>query len=99
MLLVEGKVLKSGLKVRIEKTKVATPILLQTFLKNCKRSLFLLNFLKNQESKDCPKKVGIFQFKVDWFKIKAATNREPRNYMYLSAPGLLGRAKYCLQND
>ena len=40
-----------------------------------------------QESKVCPKKVGLFQFKVGWFKIKARTNLGPQNYMYLSAPG------------
>ena len=32
-------------------------------------------------------KVGLFQFKVGWFKIKAGTNLEPQNYMYLSAFG------------
>ena len=37
----------------------------------------------------CPKKVGLFQFKVGWFKIKARTNLAPQNYMYLSAPGCL----------
>ena len=41
---------------------------------------------KNQESKVCPKKVGLFQFKVGWFKIKARTNLGPQNYMYLPAP-------------
>ena len=30
--------------------------------------------------------MGLFQFKVGWFKIKARTNLEPQNYMYLSAP-------------
>ena len=32
-------------------------------------------------------KMGLFQFKVGWFKIKARTNLGPQNYMYLSAPG------------
>ena len=48
---------------------------------------FLDKFLlKSQESKICPKKVGLFQFKVGWFKIKAGRNLGPQNYMYLSAP-------------
>ena len=39
---------------------------------------FLDKFLsKTQESKVCPKKVGLFQFKVGWFKIKARTNLGP----------------------
>ena len=41
---------------------------------------------KPQESKVCPKKVGLFQFKMGWFKIKARTNLGPQNYMYLSTP-------------
>ena len=32
--------------------------------------------------------MGLFQFKVGWFKIKAQTNLGPQNYMYLSAPGI-----------
>ena len=40
----------------------------------------------SQESKVCPKKVGLFQFKVGWLKIKARTNLGPQNYMYLSSP-------------
>ena len=53
------------------------------------KNTFLDKFLKkkNEESKVCPKKVGLFQFKVGWFKIKARTNLGPQNYMYLSAPG------------
>ena len=48
---------------------------------------FLAKFLlKTQESKVCPKKVSLFQFKVGWFKIKARTNLGPQNYMYLSSP-------------
>ena len=48
---------------------------------------FLDKFLKKkQESKVCPKKVGLFQLKVGWFKIKFRTNLGPQNYMYLSAP-------------
>ena len=36
------------------------------------KNTFLDKFLKkNQESKVCPKNVGLFQFKVGWFKIKA----------------------------
>ena len=59
-------------------------------LANCRKILFQINFLKKpQESKVCPKKVGLFQFKVGWFKIKARTNLGPQNYMYLSAPGRL----------
>ena len=45
----------------------------------------------NQENKVCPKKVGLFQFKVGWFKIKAGTNLGPQNYTYLSAPALLNQ--------
>ena len=57
-------------------------------LAKLKKNTFLDQFLlKTQESKVCPKKVGIFQFKVGWFKIKARTNLEPQNYMYLSSPG------------
>ena len=36
-------------------------------------------------------KVGLFQFKLGWFKIKAGTNLGPQNYMYLSAPGQSGQ--------
>ena len=55
---------------------------------------FLDKFLlKTQESKVCPKKVGLFQFKVGWLKIKARTNLGPQNYMYLSAPGLRSMGK------
>ena len=43
----------------------------------------------NQENKVCPKKVGLFQFNVGWFKIKAGTNLGPQNYTYLSAPGII----------
>ena len=86
MLLVEGKVRKFGLKLRIEKTKMATHIWRRTFLENYKKILFQLNFLKIQESKVCPKKVGLFQFKMGWFKLKAGTNLGRQNYMYLSAP-------------
>ena len=54
------------------------------------KNTFLDKFLKKtQESKVCPKKVGLFQFKVGWFKIKARTNLGPQNYINLSAPGLL----------
>ena len=86
MLLVEEKVRKLGLKLRIEKTKVATHIWWQKFSKIVEK-YFLDKFLKKQESKVCPKKVGLFQFKVGWFKIKAGINLGPQNYMYLSAPG------------
>ena len=56
-------------------------------LANCRKILFLDKFLKKkQESKVCPKKVGLFQFKVGWFNIKARTNLGPQKYMYLSAP-------------
>ena len=34
----------------------------------------------------CPKKVGLFQFKVGWFKIKTRTNLGPQNYMYPIRP-------------
>ena len=54
------------------------------------KKTFLDNFLKkNKESKVCPKKVGLFQFKVGWFKIKARTNLGPQNYMYLSTPVII----------
>ena len=46
MLLVEGKVGKFGLKLRIEKTKVATHIWQQKFLESCKNILFKINFFK-----------------------------------------------------
>ena len=92
MLLVEGKVRKLGLKLRIEITKVAKLKWRQrlnggknfsTIVEKC----FLDKFLKKtQESKVCPKKVGLFQFKVGWFKIKVRTNLGPQNYVYLSAP-------------
>ena len=44
------------------------------------KKLFQLNFFlkKKQESKVCPKKVGLFQFKIGWFEIKAGTNLEPQ---------------------
>ena len=58
-------------------------------LAKLQKNTFLDKFiLKAQESKVCPKKVGLFQFKVGWFKIKARTNLGPQNYMYLSAPEL-----------
>ena len=50
-----------------------------------KKKLFQLNVFRNQESKVCPKKVGLFQFKMGWFKIKAGTNLGSQNYIYLSA--------------
>ena len=57
-------------------------------LAKLQKNTFQDKFLKkSQESKVCPKKVGLFQFKVGWFKIKARTNLGPQNYMYLSAPG------------
>ena len=87
MLLVEGKVRKLALKLTIEKTKVATLKWRQNFSKIVEK-YFLDRFLKkNEERKACPKKVGLFQFKVGWFKIKARTNLGPQNYMCLSAPG------------
>ena len=49
LLLVEGKVRKFGLKLRIEKTKVVTNIWQRTFLENCKKIFFQLNFLKEPE--------------------------------------------------
>ena len=49
-----------------------------------KKKLFQLNFSKDQESKDCSKKVGFLQFKMGRFKIKAGTNLGPQSYMYLS---------------
>ena len=59
------------------------------------KNTFLDKFLKKtQESKVCPKKVGLFQFKVGWFKIKARTNLGPQNYMYLSAPGRMTVVSY-----
>ena len=59
-------------------------------LAKLQKNTFLDKFLKKtQESKVCPKKVGLFQFKVGWFKIKTRTNLGPQNYMYLSAPGIL----------
>ena len=52
-----------------------THIWRRTFLKNCKKILFQFNFLKKeQESKVCPKKVGLFWLKVIWFEVKAGTN-------------------------
>ena len=63
-------------------------------LAKLQKNTFLDKFLKKtQESKVCPKKVGLFQFKVGWFKIKARTNLGPQNYMYLSAPERLSEAK------
>ena len=56
-------------------------------LAKLKKNTFLDKIsLKNQENKVCPKKAGLFQFKVGWLKIKARTNLGPQNYMYLSAP-------------
>ena len=56
-------------------------------LAKLQKNTFSDKFLsKTQESKVCPKKVGLFQFKVGWFKIKARKNLGPQNYMYLSAP-------------
>ena len=46
LLLVEGKVRKFGLKLRIEKTKVATNIWQRTFLENCKKNIFSVKFFK-----------------------------------------------------
>ena len=40
VLLVEGKVRKFGLKLRLEKTEVATHIWRQKFLESCKNILF-----------------------------------------------------------
>ena len=34
--------------------------------------------------------MGLFQFKVGWFKIKAGTNLGPQNYMYISGAGFGG---------
>ena len=91
VLLVKGNIRKFGLELRIEKTMVATQIWRQTFLENCKKKhTFQLIFFKhNQESEVCFKKVDLFQFKMDWFKIKAGRNLGPRNYMYLSVLGCL----------
>ena len=44
VLFMEGKVDRFGLKLRIEKTKVVTHLWQQTFLENCKKILFQLNF-------------------------------------------------------
>ena len=88
--LVEGKIRKVCLKLRIKKTKVAKHTW-RKFLENCKKNTFFqLNFFKKkkQESRVCPKKVILYQFKMGWFKAKTGTNLRPENYMYLSAPGL-----------
>ena len=64
VLLVEGKVRKLGLKLRIEKTKA---YMAAKILAKLKKNTRLDKFLKKkQESKVCPKKVGLFQFKVGW---------------------------------
>ena len=54
VLLVEGKVDKFALKLRIEKTKVETHIIIwrQKFLGSCKKDTFLgKSFLKNRKSR------------------------------------------------
>ena len=88
VLLVEGKVRKPGLKLRIEKTNCGNAYMAAKILAKVWKNTFLDKFLKRkQKSKVCPEKVGLFQFKVGWFKTKAWTNLGPQNYMYLSAPG------------
>ena len=64
----EGKVRKFGLKLTVEKTKVATKIWRRTFLENCKNQLFKLHFFKNQESKVCSNKWTYFTSK--WAGLK-----------------------------
>ena len=68
------------------------------FFSKIVENTFLDKFLlKTQESKVCPKKVGLFQFKVGWFKIKARTNLGPQNYMYLSAPEFSTSVEFCIR--
>ena len=68
MLLVEGKVDKFGLKLRIEKTKVATHIWRRTFLENCKKILQLNFFKKPGKARIVSEKVGLFSSK--WAGLK-----------------------------
>ena len=66
---VEAKVRKLGLKLRIEKTKVATLKWRQKFKQNYRKILFKINFFqKPQESKVCPKKWAYFSSK--WAGLK-----------------------------
>ena len=59
MLLVEGKVRKLGLKLRIEKIKVATDIWQQKVLESCKNMLFKINFLKQPGKQGLSLKSGL----------------------------------------
>ena len=68
MLLVEGKVRKFGLKLKIEKTKVATQVWRETFWENCRKILFQLNFFKKPGNQVCPKKWVYFSSK--WAGLK-----------------------------
>ena len=45
VLLVEGKVYKFGLTLKVEKAKVATHIWRGTFLKNCKKNIISVNYM------------------------------------------------------
>ena len=62
----------------------------KNFSKIVEKYFFYINFFK-KPGKQGPKKVGLFQFKVGWFKTKAGTNLRPQKYMYLSAPAYLGK--------
>ena len=69
VLLVEGKVGKFGLKLRIEKTKVATHIWQQKILKSCKNILFKMNsFKKTRKARFVLKKWAHFSSK--WVGLK-----------------------------
>ena len=68
VLLVEGKVRKLGLKLRIEKTKVATLEWRQKFWQNCGKILFLINFFKKKNRKAVLKKWAYFSSK--WAGLK-----------------------------
>ena len=67
-------------------------------LAKLKKILFLIHFFKKPGKQGLSLKMGLFQFKVGWFKMKARTNLGPQNYMYLSAPGnLIKRVTSCLK--
>ena len=56
------------------------------------RQISLKKNKKNRKARFVLKRWVLFQFKVGWLKIKAGTNLESQNYMYLSAPGQFNRS-------
>ena len=89
MLLVEGKVRKFGLKLRIEKTKMAMHIWQQEVLESCKNMLFQINFLKEPGKQGLPLKSGLISVQSGLAKNKGWDKPGTTNYIYLSAPEVL----------